>query len=285
MNHKLEWFEFPGKSTSQKTSVSDGYIAEFPCASVTVLAARSDGDIAAAKQAVAIIRDTFSEGVIWEPGETLRDSVTDAMRETGCPEEGRLSLAAIAVAGDNAWILMQGDCRALIPNIKHGVGLEAKGEHSSNKVKHITLDEKKTVILLSPTLGRLVDNIGQDWKFRLKKHEYSTMCIRRLLDDTKGEYRISGGSIILLGKFPEKNVIHISGKTQRIIFWIISMFILLLIFIICTENTGNSGTHMPGEFGVPVLPLREPQAITEEDSIIYEYEHLYDDTATIDSLE
>lgn len=284
MSHKLEWFDFSAKSVSQKSAISDGYNADYPCTSVAVLAECSDGDIVAAEKAAAIVRDTFGEGVIWKPGETLRDSVADAIDKAGFFGDGKLSIAAIAVAGENAWVVMHGECRILIPNIDYGVGLESKENHYK-KIEHFLLTERTTVIIFSPTLGRLVDNIGLDWKFLLNKHEYSKICIQRLLDETGGRYRTSGGSVILLGEFPQKFKVQIPIRQRQRVLFLFVIVLLLLILFLCDDNVGINNHPEEESPEIPVLPLSKQSLVTEDDSARLEEIHLTDDDSTTETSE
>ncbi len=265
MSRKLEWFEFSAKSSSHKSAISDGYTAKHPYAGVAVLAECSDGDKDAAERAVATVRDTFSEGVIWEPGETLQDSVLEALEKVTCSGEGILSIATIANAGENAWVVIHGGCRMLIPNTVVGVGLEPQKD-SGFGAEPILIKEGTTVILLSPTLGRLVDNIGSDWEFKLKKREFSDECIRRLLNETGGKYRTSGGAVVLLGEFRKKQEIQIPERLGTMVFRVVAVFLLLLLVFLCFGNNGENNIAGPEESEVPVLPLNIQHPVITEDS-------------------
>ncbi|MBN2586841.1 MAG: hypothetical protein JXA64_01665 [Candidatus Fermentibacteraceae bacterium] len=186
---EIAWLNQPGRHLTSIASLADGFTGTGAIAGVAVVAEGPPllqgfiGDV------VALLRDTFAEGVAYGIGDLLEDSIEEVDER---PSAGEISLAVAAALGSEVWVYSRGSCRVFITGRDPDDGVlddAAPGEGA----RHLLLKPGQSVILMTEGVGRLVRSDAAE----------SCACgcrrplddsLRHLVEETGIRFRKTGGS-------------------------------------------------------------------------------------------
>ena len=262
-NSKIEiaWLNQPGRLSMKMASVSDGFQASPPYASVVVVAECEKNDPACALTSAAIVRDTFAEGVAYGIDDALNNAFNEVLKKNSENGHDSCSIASIAVLGCEVRVVSTGTCHAFLT---HGDIQEESMEGSSminDILSHrFVLEYGQSVILVTHGLRKLIGSVvaARHTSFY---NDPLAKCLEEMVAETRIRFRKKGGSIAAV-RFGSGSK-RITGllKKYAISIMLIGTMMLIALSILCNKreyNNENSGMESPDSEGSSeeiVMPL------------------------------
>ncbi len=249
-NSKIEiaWLNQPGRLSMKMASVSDGFQASPPYASVLVVAECEKNDPVCAMTSVAIVRDTFAEGVAYGVEDALNNAFDEVLKKNSENGHDSCSIASIAVLGCEVRVVSTGTCYAFLTN---GAIQEESISCSSMNIDvlphRFELKYGQSVILVTHGLRKLVGSVVAARQASFY-NDTLAKCLEEMVAETRIRFRKKGGSIAAV-RFGSGSK-RITGLLRKYgIFIVLSgALVLIALSLICNKReyvNENSGTESP----------------------------------------
>jgi len=271
---ELAWLSQPGRVQSRASSMADGFRARPPFASVAVVAECARDDHECASTSVAIVRDTFSEGVAHGAGEALKDAFDSLSQawshsgHTGC------SAAAVATIGNEAWVAGIGSCNAFMADRGSDGSVDIHrsfndiGDSGATlRIRKVVLREGQSIILTTHSLRKLMGSSAAA-KYTSGCRDVLPVCLRTLIKETRIQFRKRGGSVaaVRMGSTPPAISYRKAGITLLAGAAAIAGILALAGLVRgCGGGTGE-GADRDSTVTTPVVMPLEPVPVQEPDS-------------------
>ena len=238
-------------------SYADGFHGSTAIASVIAVAENSLQDSSCAENAVAILRDTFAEGVAYGVVDVLKDAIDEIGAAASEGDRNSCSLAAAAVLGDEVWVYSTGTCRAFMSGTdSRGGGFENVVDLSSQGIKYFKLKPGQSIIIVTHGLRKLIGFASAlSYSARCKKPLSS--CLSEMVRETRIRFRKKGGSVAAVRLCTGYTRISLSGRKSVICFFTAVIAIVTVFLILrCRSENKNADIRADSLFTVEtVMPL------------------------------
>ncbi len=233
---EIAWLNQPGRISMKMASVSDGFQASPPYASVVVVAECEKDDSLCAMTSAAIVRDTFAEGVAYGVEDVLNNAFNEVEKKNAENGHDSCSVASIAVLDCEAWVVSKGTCHAFLTY--GGIQEESISDSSalnSALPDRLVLKYGQSVILVSHGLRRL---IGSAVAVRHSSiyNDPLAECLEEMVDETRIRFRKKGGSIAAVRLGSDSGSITGLWKKYRIIAGLLGVLMLIVLSILCNKR-------------------------------------------------
>lgn len=249
-NNKIEiaWLNQPGRLSMKMASVSDGFQASPPYASVVVVAECEKNDPVCAMTSAAIVRDTFAEGVAYGVEDALHNAFDEVVKKNSENGHDSCSIASIAVLGCEVRVVSTGTCHAFLTNEAiQEESMEGSSINIDVLPHRFVLKYGQSVILVTHGLRKLIGSViaarhTSFYNYPLAK------CLEEMVAETRIRFKKKGGSIAAV-RFGSGSK-RITGllKKYGISIVLIGALVLIALSILCNKreyNNDNSGMESP----------------------------------------
>ncbi len=184
---------------------------------------------------VALLRDTFAEGVAYGVGDLLEDSIEEVDEH---PSAGEISIAVAATLGDEVWVYARGSCQVFIAGRDtHDRGLD-DAEPWSEGVRHLLLKPGQSVVLVTEGLGKLVRSDEAD-SYAGRCRRSLDDCLRQMVEDTGVRFSKTGGSAAAVRVCRAVRKLP-SVSPRSIVYPVLALLIILTAATMMCDEKGNN---------------------------------------------
>ena len=245
---EIAWLNQPGRISTKMASVSDGFQASPPYASVVVVAECKEDDPVCAMTSAAIVRDTFAEGVAYGVEDALNNAFDEVEKKNSENGHDSCSIASIAVLGCEVRVVSTGTCHAFLTN---GAIQEESISGSSTIIdvlpNRLVLKKGQSVILVTHGLRKLIGSAVAARHISLYKDPLAK-CLEEMVTETRIRFRKKGGSIAAVRSGSGSKRITGLLKKYGIFIVLFGTLVLIALSILCNKReyiNANSGTESP----------------------------------------
>lgn len=248
-NSKIEiaWLNQPGRLSTKMASVSDGFKASPPYASVAVIAECEKNDPVCAMTSAAIVRDTFAEGVAYGVEDALNNAFDEVVKKNSENGHDSCSIASIAVLGCEVLVVSKGTCCAFLTN----AAIQDKSISGSMNIdvlpNRFVLKHGQSVILVSNGFRKLIGSVVADRHTSLYNDSLAE-CLEEMVTETRIRFRKKGGSIAAVRSGSASGRITGLLKKYGIFIVLSGVLVFFVLSILCNNQEcikEDSGTESP----------------------------------------
>jgi hypothetical protein len=223
-------------------SFADGFQGSTAIASVTAVAENRSQNSDCAENAVAVLRDTFAEGVAYGVVDVLKDAIDEINAVALEGDQDPCSLAAAAVLGDEVWVYSTGTCRAFMSGAESGGrGLEKVVDLSSHGIEYFKLKPGQSIIIVTHGLRKLMGSAAAlSYSSRCKKP--LSFCLSEMVRETRIRFRKKGGSVAAVRLCIGSSRMNLPVRKLVICLFAAVLAVVSAFFIFCymsEENNAN----------------------------------------------
>ncbi len=249
-NSKIEiaWLNQPGRISMKMASVSDGFQASPPYASVVIVAECEKDDPVCAMTSAAIVRDTFAEGVAYGVEDALNNAFDEVAKKNSENGHDSCSIASIAVLDCEVRVVSTGTCHAFITNgAFQGESISGDSLNIDVRPHRFVLKYGQSVILVTHGLRKLIGSVVASRHISVYNDPLAK-CLEEMVAETRIRFRKKGGSIAAVRFGSDSKRITELLKKYGIFIVLFGALVLIALSILCNKReyiNGNSGTESP----------------------------------------
>ncbi len=233
---EIAWLNQPGRISTKMASVSDGFQASPPYASVVVVAECEKDDSVCAMTSAAIVRDTFAEGVAYGVEDALNNAFNEVEKKNAENGHDSCSMASIAVLGSEAWVVSKGTCHAFLTYGSIPEESISGGSMINDALPNrVVLKYGQSIILVTHGLRKLIGSAVAGRHSSLYNDPLAK-CLEGMVTDTRIRFRKKGGSIAAVRFGSASSRITGLWKKHGISIGLSGVLVLIALSFLCSKR-------------------------------------------------
>ncbi len=228
---EISWMNQPGRLISRMESVADGFQGSSAIAGAASVAENNSPDSCFAEKAVAIVRDSFAEGVAYGVENVFMEAIDEinAFAREGASDS--LSLAAAAALGNEVWVYSKGTCQIFLS----GVDTDGRGsvvDIEGTGISHLVLKPGQSIILLTSGLRKLMGSAAAR-KHSSRCSKPLSFCLSEMISETRIRFRKKGGSAAAVRLCTNSRRMSLPGRKHLVCILILIFSVAAALLTLC----------------------------------------------------